>query len=116
MLLKMELTFFNDMVDGVAGFREYRSVYRSDIPVSGTELTLLQLLQLAEGTALWHGKFLYMTYLEDDMWYPGTPLRYYLTLSEQNVQGTDGKVFIMLRNNNPEDSDIYRGHGFAPLP
>ena len=109
--------FFNDFVEGRDASQTHRSVYNLSVPIAAVELNVIYLLRMAEGNALWKGKFLYMAHPNRDGSYiRGTPVIYYHTLHEQNMQTTGGKVEIMISNHNPEDSPIYRGSGYPRLP
>ena len=114
------IIFFNDFIDGADASQIYRSMYISDVPVSAIEMNIIQLLRASEGVALWKGKFVYMAYPSENPeegFIPGTPLKYYMTLHDQNVQAEDdGNVYIMLRTANPEDTALYQNMGFARLP
>ena len=115
--VNIPVEFFNDSVEGRDASQTHRSVYNLSVPIAAVELNVIYLLRMAEGTATWKGKFLYMTYRgRDGSYQRGTPVAYFHTLHEQNIQTTNGKVEIMISNHNPEDSPIYRGSGFARLP
>ena len=89
-------------------------------------MSILQIIEASRGTALWRDKWPYMAHFIDDApgmpfpvygLVPGTPLKYYETLLNQNLQAQgDGRVWIMLRTVNPEDNPIYKNMDFAPLP
>ena len=116
-VVNIPVEFFNDFVEGQDASQTHRSVYNLSVPIAAVELNIIHLLRMSEGTALWRGKFLYMAHPNRDGSYTrGTPLAYFHTLHEGNVQTTNGKVEIMISNHNPEDSPIYRGNGFARLP
>ena len=116
-IVNIPVEFFNDVVEGQDASQTHRSVYVLDVPVAAVELNVIFLLRMAQGTALWRGKFLYMAHPNRDGSYTrGTPVIYYNTLHEQNMQTTNGKIEIMISNHNPEDSDIYRGSNFPRLP
>tara|TARA_B100000963_G_C22606965_1_gene663009 strand:- start:665 stop:1024 length:360 start_codon:yes stop_codon:yes gene_type:complete len=114
------IVFFNDFIDGADASQIYRSVYVSDVPVSAIEMNIIQLLRASEGIVMWKGKFVYMAYPgenPEEGFVAGTPLMYYLSLHDQNVQpADDGNVYVMLRTVNPEDNATYQGMGFARLP
>lgn len=119
--VKKTLIFFNEFVDG----ERVNPEMMNSLGVSKIQITreqydnvpVIDLLRKAEGTAVWSDDgttnyYTYITYQDNGVWVPTTPMQYDATLSYAN-SGFDQTMYVMISTMDPK-----RKYGYSekPLP